>query len=163
MRGVYLGCAIVSALSWTTAASSGTGSPGFSGQDATFYTGNNVEYPAGVDPSALLALNSNEGPQATHHTMGNLLCPLIADGWDVTVKSEYKNNADTEAKHLYSYWFKRDGDAPMIFMIIRFTKPGRPPIEMLDEIHTPSRIFRHEAAWPFINEIFSQRIPACLD
>ncbi|MET0248262.1 MAG: hypothetical protein ABW164_00870 [Sphingobium sp.] len=141
----------------------GTGSPGFSVQDMTLAADAGLKYPAGLDPSALLALNSNKGPQATHHTMGNLLCPLIADGWDVTVKSEYKNTADTEAKHLYSYWLSRDGDAPIIFMIVRFTKVGRPPIEMLDEIHTPSRIFRHEAAWPFINEIFSQRIPACLD
>ena len=122
---------------------------------------NTLRYPAGVTPSAPLALNSEQDPQPTHHTLGDMLCPLIADGWKLSVSAGVPNRRGNESNRLVKYQFVRPGDKPILFVTTRFEMSGKPPIEMLNEIKTGDRSFLYGEAWPFLNEIFSQRFPEC--
>ena len=90
-----------------------------------------------------------------------MLCPLIADGWSLTVRPATPNSTGNESRRQVNYVFTRSGDTPMVFITTRFEKVGKPAIEMLNEIKTADRNFLYEQAWPFRNEVFAQDFAEC--
>ena len=130
-------------------------------EDTAASSGRRVEYPDGVIPSVALVINARPDPQPTHHTVADMLCPLIADGWSLTVRPATPNSTGNESRRQVNYVFTRSGDTPMVFITTRFEKVGKPAIEMLSEIRTADRNFLYEQAWPFLNEVFAQDFAEC--
>ena len=130
-------------------------------EDTAASSGGRVEYPDGVIPSAALVINARPDPQPTHHTVADMLCPLIADGWSLTVRPATPNSTGNESRRQVNYVFTRSGDTPMVFITTRFEKVGKPAIEMLNEIKTADRNFLYEHAWPFLIAVVARDFTDC--
>lgn len=121
-----------------------------------------VAYPPSLNPLSPLILNGGKADsQPTHHTLGDMLCPFIADGWTLYVSPEKSIRTGEESHREINYLFTRDGDKPMLFYVTRFEKTGLVAIERLNEIKTGDHSFVFDQAWPFLNEVFSQNFPEC--
>ena len=122
-----------------------------------------VRFPAGVEPTAPLAVSTVGGDRIakTSHTVGDMLCPLVADGWTLSVRLAPPFPSNPHGRNVI-YSLKRDAGEKMTFYTVRLTNAaGLKPIEILDTLFIGTDEYAKDAAMPVLMEIFAHHVPGC--